>query len=95
MATADHITTITGRGQVTLPASVRRLLGVRTGERVAFVVDGETVRVEPVASKLDAVLGSVQPLRGAPDTIEEQLRQARRDRSDRYGAEAGDGGGRR
>ena len=82
MANTDHITTITGRGQVTLPASVRRLLGVSAGERVAFVVEGDTVRVEPVATRLDEVLGSVRPLADAPGTIEEQLRQARRDRAD-------------
>lgn len=93
MKAVDHITTITGRGQITLPASVRRLLGVQTGQRVAFVVDGDIVRVEPVASRLNEVLGSVTRLTAAPTSLAEQLRQARRDRDDRYRDETGERGG--
>lgn len=35
----ELLATITGRGQVTLPAAVRRHLGTRTGDKLAFVID--------------------------------------------------------
>ncbi len=37
--------TVTQKGQVTIPAAVRRKLGLRTGDRVAFVQDGDRVLV--------------------------------------------------
>jgi antitoxin PrlF len=40
--------TITSKGQVTVPREVRRLLGVRTGDRLLFESDGDGVRVRPV-----------------------------------------------
>jgi len=39
-----EIATVTSRGQITLPAPVRRKLGVQTGGKVAFVeLDGRYV----------------------------------------------------
>ena len=37
--------TITSRGQTTLPKSVREALGVRPGDRVRYVVSGDEVRI--------------------------------------------------
>jgi AbrB family looped-hinge helix DNA binding protein len=37
----EILATITGRGQVTVPAEVRRLLGTRRGDKIAFVIDDE------------------------------------------------------
>ena len=48
-------TTITSKGQVTIPKAVRQQLGLRQGTRVVFVVDGD-----------HAVLRSVVPQRAAP-----------------------------
>jgi len=39
---------ITSKGQVTIPRSIRRLLGVDTGDSLVFESDGETVRVRPL-----------------------------------------------
>lgn len=36
---------ITSKGQVTIPSAVRRLLGVKTGDRLIFEGDEEGVRV--------------------------------------------------
>ena len=33
------------KGQVTIPADVRKALGVAEGDRVSFVVDGNSVRI--------------------------------------------------
>ena len=37
----EIIATITSKGQVTIPAEVRNYLGLRTNDRVAFVIDAE------------------------------------------------------
>jgi antitoxin PrlF len=40
--------TITSKGQITVPREVRRVLGVRTGDKLLFESDGKGVRVRPV-----------------------------------------------
>lgn len=36
---------VMAKGQVTIPADVRKALGVAEGDRVSFVVDGNSVRI--------------------------------------------------
>jgi antitoxin PrlF len=40
--------TITSKGQITVPREVRRVLGVRCGDKLLFETDGKSVRVRPV-----------------------------------------------
>jgi AbrB family looped-hinge helix DNA binding protein len=61
----EILATITGRGQVTVPAEVRRLLGTRRGDKVAFVVDDEgsvrlTVAPYPNVASVRGVAGSLE-----------------------------------
>jgi len=42
---------ITSKGQITVPLEVRRLLGVRTGDRLLFESDGNGLRVRPLRSR--------------------------------------------
>lgn len=53
--------TITSKGQITLPKSVRERLGVRPGDRIAFRIatDG-TVTVEAETVDLRSLRGSVK-----------------------------------
>jgi antitoxin PrlF len=39
---------ITSKGQITVPIEVRRILGVREGDRLLFESDGKGVHVRPV-----------------------------------------------
>ncbi len=39
---------ITSKGQITVPREIRRLLGVRPGDRLLFEGDEKGVRVRPV-----------------------------------------------
>jgi len=44
------VATITGKGQVTIPAEVRRHLGVKTRDKITFILEPEgraTVQAEP------------------------------------------------
>jgi antitoxin PrlF len=42
---------ITSKGQVTVPLEVRRILGVRAGDRLMFEDDENGVRVRPVRTQ--------------------------------------------
>lgn len=42
---------ITGKGQITVPIQVRRILGVRQGDRLLFESDSEGVHIRPLRSQ--------------------------------------------
>jgi AbrB family looped-hinge helix DNA binding protein len=62
MAKRRYVTRLTHNGQVTIPADVRRLLGLEPGQTVTFEVTGGEVHVKPARPALDAVYGTVKPL---------------------------------
>ena len=45
---------LTSKGQITVPREVRRLLGVRAGDRLLFESDGKAVRVTTSLSFIDS-----------------------------------------
>lgn len=57
--------TVTQKGQVTIPIGIRQSLGLRTGDRVSFVREADGVRVRPVEQKVSAAFGLVKARRGA------------------------------
>ncbi len=36
---------VMAKGQVTIPKDVRKVLGVASGDRISFIVEGDTVRI--------------------------------------------------
>lgn len=36
---------VMSKGQVTIPKDIRKILGVETGDRVSFIVEGNVVRI--------------------------------------------------
>ena len=52
-----QMSTLTSKGQVTIPAEVRRRLGLHRGDRVGFVVDGDEVRLVRRESRIEAAFG--------------------------------------
>ena len=40
--------TVSSKNQVTLPAAVRKRLGIGAGSKIDFVIDGDVVRLKPV-----------------------------------------------
>jgi len=42
---------ITSKGQITVPREIRRVLGVRSGDKLLFESDGKGIRIRPVRSK--------------------------------------------
>lgn len=57
--------TVTQKGQVTIPIGIRQSLSLRTGDRVSFVREGDSVRVKPVPQKMSAAFGVVKARRSA------------------------------
>jgi antitoxin PrlF len=55
------VTTVTTKGQVTIPAGIREHLGIKPKDRVQFEVakDG-SVRIAPAPSRIAALFGSVE-----------------------------------
>ncbi len=62
------VSTITSKGQVTIPAAVRRHLGVGTKDKIAFIVE-DTGEVKLTA----APYPTIASLRGAAGTLKEPL----------------------
>jgi AbrB family looped-hinge helix DNA binding protein len=42
---------ITSKGQITVPREIRRILGVRSGDRLLFESDDNGIRVRPARSR--------------------------------------------
>ena len=53
VAMGAEFSRLTAKYQATVPASVRRTLGVGAGDRIAWEVDGETVILRRAAPKTD------------------------------------------
>ena len=57
----EIITTMTQRGQVTVPSEVRRLLGLKPRDKVAFSIEKDVVRLAPARFTLESAFASVKP----------------------------------
>jgi len=80
---SQYRTTITKGGQVTLPAKIRRKLGLKLGDQVVvFREEGDAVFVEPPAFTLQTAFASVPPLK-KPVSDKEMTRTAWEDRAER------------
>lgn len=77
----ELVTTLTQRGQITVPAEVRRLLGLKPRDKVAFAIDAGEVRLVPVAFTAASAYSSIEPM-GATNDFDKQIRQAKAERAD-------------
>jgi len=51
---------LTKKFQITLPKRIRQILGVKSGERIGFIVEGNEVKIVPLKSKLEENFGKVK-----------------------------------
>ena len=73
----EFTVTTTLRNQVTIPAEVRRILGLKPQDKVAFTIDdGGSVRISAASFSLEAVYGSVKPSAN-PEDFDEISRNAK------------------
>ena len=52
--------TVTSKGQVTIPAALRKRLGLKEGDRVEFVEEGGRVTVQRVDNNVESAFGLVK-----------------------------------
>ncbi len=63
---------LTSKGQVTIPKTVRKSLGLQTGDRIAFVIRGEAeVALKPLNKSVDEVFGKLHDPARPSRTVEE------------------------
>ncbi len=71
------ISTISSKGQVTIPVDVRRRLGVDTADKVAFVLTDEgKVELRPARCTLESVLGSIPALPNESIDLDREIDEA-------------------
>jgi antitoxin PrlF len=66
------LSTVTSKGQVTIPKPIRDALGLSPNDRVAFIREGERVLLQPLRT-LKAFRGAVRT-KGPMSFIEERAR---------------------
>ncbi|MBI3289769.1 AbrB/MazE/SpoVT family DNA-binding domain-containing protein [Candidatus Microgenomates bacterium] len=69
-----QITTVTQKGQVTIPSDIRELLGIEPRGKVGFVVDGKSVKLMPTQSVVVQTAGAFKSRR--PSLTAKELRHA-------------------
>lgn len=73
MASYGSSGVITRKGQVTIPAEIRRSLGLKQGDRVNFVQDNGHITIEPLGSVVARTAGVFAKYRRVPPlTIAEE-----------------------
>ena len=71
--------TVTSKGQTTIPGKIRKALGIKPGDRLAYAVEGEhaTLRVQLGTRSLKGVLASKKGKRMSFAQIREAVKAAR------------------
>ncbi|MFN8482427.1 MAG: AbrB/MazE/SpoVT family DNA-binding domain-containing protein [Anaerolineae bacterium] len=69
-APEEYVGTLTEKGQVTVPAAVRRRLGIKPRDKVVFRIVGERVELAPSPLSLANTFGAVKP-RKQPEDFKE------------------------
>ncbi|RPJ35579.1 MAG: AbrB/MazE/SpoVT family DNA-binding domain-containing protein [Verrucomicrobiaceae bacterium] len=65
--------TITSKGQTTLPASIRRALHLKTGDRILYEIQDGSVVIRPQPGAME-VFGALKPPAGKAGTSFEEAR---------------------
>jgi bifunctional DNA-binding transcriptional regulator/antitoxin component of YhaV-PrlF toxin-antitoxin module len=81
----EIVTTLTVRGQVTVPVEVQRLLGVKPRDKLTFAIAGGEVKLLPARFTLESLAGSVQPPTNTED-LEGLIQEAKEEHAQRVRA---------
>lgn len=68
----ELMSTVTAKGQTTIPSEVRKKLGLRPRQRVAYRIEGDKVVLEPAGSSLGALAGKLKDDKPAASKQEER-----------------------
>lgn len=70
--------TITSKGQTTLPAPIRRALHLKAGDRILYEIQGDSVVIRPQPGAM-AVFGTLKPPAGKTGASFEEVRATSRE----------------
>lgn len=71
-----HSSTVTVKGQVTIPATIRKKFGLQTGGKVSFSIEGEKIVLHPVPDKVEDAFGLIAGSRSVSlDDMEEIIKK--------------------
>jgi antitoxin PrlF len=56
----EQLTVVTRKGQVTIPADIRRALGLKEGDKVAFVLEDKQVKLTKKGSVVEQTAGMMR-----------------------------------
>jgi AbrB family looped-hinge helix DNA binding protein len=68
----ERETTVTRKGQVTIPAEIRSHLGLKPRDRVVFELEGDSARLRPARSRIARHFGAVEAVGEALDARAER-----------------------
>jgi len=56
----EEIITMSGKGQVVIPARVRRNFGLRKGDKLLLEIDGRSIKMIPKTVDITTLVGSIK-----------------------------------
>jgi AbrB family looped-hinge helix DNA binding protein len=72
---------VNARGQITIPAELRKRLGIRAGTRINWIGEkGRLVLVPMTARRIKEIMGFLKPKPGEPSAFEELFKERARER---------------
>jgi antitoxin PrlF len=88
----EYVATITSKGQLTLPAAVRRQLGIDVGDKVAIVIeDEEGARLRRIEHDVRSVRGLIATPPGLESQdFDELIEEAMADHADQLMSRLGE-----
>jgi AbrB family looped-hinge helix DNA binding protein len=78
-----HFSTITSKGQLTVPQEIRKRLGLETGDRVEFVVEEGRTVIRPARGEVnpfERLIGIAPPFPGGEEGIKAWIDDMRSDK---------------
>lgn len=78
-----HFSTISSKGQVTVPQVIRKRLGLETGDRVEFVVEKDRTVIRPARTEgnpFEKYIGILGPFPGGEEGIKAWIDDMRSDK---------------
>ena len=81
-AAINYSSSLSSKGQVTVPQEIRRRLGVAAGDRIEFVIEGDRTVIRPAREDPDPFekqMGILGPFPGGEDGIKAWVSDMRDD----------------
>lgn len=82
----ELLSSVSEKGQVTIPLEIRRALAIKPKDKVAFKLERGEVKLVPAASSLEASFQAIPPL-GRPLTDEQLIEVATEEHAKRVAKE--------